>query len=530
MFRKKTLYRNSIKSTLINVLYLNLCTVIILTVSLGRLNAQNVANLNYEFQNGVKPRNVIFILSDDHRYDFMGFTGKVPGLQTPNLDRLANEGANFQNAFVTTSLCSPSRASILTGQYAHTHTVVDNEAPAPSNLIYFPQYLQKADYQTAFFGKWHMGGANDDPRPGFDHWVSFRGQGVYYNPLLNIDGKHVQYKDSSYITDVLTDLTLEWLKKLDKNKPFFVYLSHKAVHAEFMPARRDKGKYKNIEIQYPVSMFATATPTSKKFTKGKKADGSAYTFNNKDIPQWVRDQRYSFHGVDFMYHGRTDFDQFYQDYLETLLGIDNSIGRVLNYLKENDLDKETLVIYMGDNGFAFGEHGLIDKRTAFEESMRIPLLARCPALIKPQTKIKQMVLNVDIAPSILEMAGIKKPLQMQGSSFLPLIHGKPANWRDKIFYEYYWEFPFPVTPTQFAVRTDQYKFIRSQGIWDIDQLYDIQKDPYEVNNLIRIPQYQETAKKLNTELWDWLGQTQGLFIPLKPIKGKRIDHLYKGTW
>src|SRR3954464_5561761 len=145
---------------------------------------------------GVKPRNVIFILSDDHRYDFMGFTGHVPGLQTPNMDRLAHEGAYLQNAFVTTSLCSPSRASILTGQYAHTHTVVDNQSPAPKSLVYFPQYLQKAGYQTSFFGKWHMGGETDEPRPGFNRWVSFRGQGVYYNPLLNIDGKHVQYKDS----------------------------------------------------------------------------------------------------------------------------------------------------------------------------------------------------------------------------------------------------------------------------------------------------------------------------------------------
>ncbi len=520
------------KYTLKDLRHLLFFHLIILMASSGDLHAQNAVNLKYEAQDGVKPRNVIFILSDDHRYDFMGFTGKVPGLETPNMDRLAHEGAHFQNAFVTTSLCSPSRASILTGQYAHTHTVVDNESPAPANLIFFPQYLQKAGYQTAFFGKWHMGGNNDDPRPGFNHWVSFRGQGEYYNPLLNIDGKHVQYKDSSYVTEVLTDLSLEWLKKRDNSKPFFLYLSHKAVHSEFMPARADKGKYKSIPIQYPVSMFSTATPDSKQYTKGKRADGSMYTFNDKDIPQWVKAQRYSWHGVDFMYHGRTDFDQFYQDYLETLLGIDTSIGRVLNYLKENGLDKETLVIYMGDNGFAFGEHGLIDKRTAYEESMRVPLLARCPAVIKPQTKISQMVLNVDIAPSILALAGIKKPAQMQGDSFVPLLNGNSnsISWRNKVFYEYYWEFAFPVTPTQFAVRTDQYKFIRSQGIWDIDQLYDIQKDPYEVNNLIRKPEYQQTARDLNTELWNWLDKTKGLSIPLKPVKGKKIDHLYQGTW
>lgn len=479
---------------------------------------------------GVKPRNVIFILSDDHRYDFMGFTGKVPGLETPNLDRLAHEGAHLENAFVTTSLCSPSRASILTGQYAHTHTVVDNKAPAPDNLIYFPQYLQKAGYQTAFIGKWHMGGESDDPRPGFNHWVSFKGQGVYYNPTLNIDGKHVQYKDSTYITDLLTDLSIDWLKKRDKNKPFFLYLSHKAVHEKDFPAKRDAGKYKNLSFTYPASIYTTATPNSKKFTRGKLADTTQYIFNNKDIPQWVRAQRYSWHGVDYMYHEQVSFDDFYQRYLETLLGIDNSIGRVLDYLKENGLDKETLVIYMGDNGFALGEHGLIDKRQAYEESMRVPMLARCPALIKPETKVKQMVLNIDVAPTILAMAGVKEPSQMQGKSFLPLLKGEQPNWRDRIFYEYYWENAYPQTPTQYAVRTDQYKFIRTQGVWDINQLYDIKKDPYEVNNLIRSPQHQKIAEQLNTELWDWLEKTDGMQIPLKRINQLKVDNLYGETW
>lgn len=519
------MHKYKLTDTLIRLLLI----VMVCVLPTGIL-AQNPRKLDYQKIKDVKPRNVIFILSDDHRYDFMGFTGKVPGLQTPNMDKLAHEGAHFRNAFVSTALCSPSRASILTGQFAHTHTVVDNAAPAPADLIYFPQYLQQAGYETSYFGKWHMGGGSDDPRPGFSHWVSFRGQGRYYNSLLNINGKHVQYGDSSYVTDLLTDLTLEWLEERDKSKPFFVYLSHKAVHSEFSPAARDKGRYKDIKVQYPVSMFTTADENSKTFSEGQRADGSQYSFNYRDIPRWVREQRYSWHGVDYMYHGQTDFDTFYRDYLETLMGIDRSIGRVLDYLEENNLDEETLVIYMGDNGFAFGEHGLIDKRTAYEESMRVPLLARCPDLITSETKINQMVLNVDIGPTILEMAGVKTPSQMQGASFLPLLEGKSISWRDKVFYEYYWENEFPQTPTQYAVRTDQYKFIRSQGVWDIDQLYDIQKDPYEVNNLIRDPQYQDLAKQLNAELWDWLGESEGLYIPLKPIKHKKADHLYKGTW
>lgn len=479
---------------------------------------------------GVKPKNVIFILSDDHRYDFMGFTGKVPGLQTPNMDRLAKEGAHMENAFVTTALCSPSRASILTGQYAHSHTIVDNKAPAPDNLVTFPQYLQKAGYQTGFVGKWHMGGETDNPRPGFNYWVSFRGQGVYYNPTININGKQVQYKDSTYVTDLLTDLSLDWLKKRDKSKPFFLYLSHKAVHERNYPAKRHVGKYKNLSFNYPPSMYSTAVAGSPKMTRGKAMDTTQYVYNYKDIPGWVRAQRYSWHGVDYMYHGQISLDDFYQQYLETLLGVDESIGRVLNYLEENGLDKETLVIYMGDNGFALGEHGLIDKRQAFEESMRVPMLARCPVVIKPGTKVKQMVLNIDIAPTILEMAGIKMPSYMQGTSLVPLLKGEQPKWRDRVFYEYYWENNFPQTPTQFAVRTDQYKFIRTIGTWDINQFFDIQKDPFELNNLIRSPQHQETIKKLSEEMWDWLEKTGGMQIPLKRLDVKKTDNLHSNTW
>ncbi|MDH5400391.1 MAG: sulfatase-like hydrolase/transferase, partial [Cyclobacteriaceae bacterium] len=172
-----------------------------------------------------RPHNVIFILSDDHRYDFMGFTGKIPWLETPNMDRLAAEGAHFPNAFVTTSLCSPSRASILTGMYSHSHTIVDNQAPMPEGLTFFPEYLQESGYQTGFFGKWHMGDMGDAPQPGFDHWESFRGQGTYYKPTLNINGERTEYPDTTYISDLLTDHALDWMDNVDKEKPFFMYLS-----------------------------------------------------------------------------------------------------------------------------------------------------------------------------------------------------------------------------------------------------------------------------------------------------------------
>ena len=179
------------------------------------------------------PKNIIFILTDDHRYDFMGFTGKVPWLETPNLDRLAREGAYFPNTYVTTSLCSPSRASILTGLYSHTHRVVDNAAPDPGNLTFFPEYLQNAGYQTGFFGKWHMGNHTDEPQPGFDHWESFRGQGVYYGPTLNINGTKISYDEETYISDLLTEHAVEWLASTARDKPFFMYLSHKAVPVSY---------------------------------------------------------------------------------------------------------------------------------------------------------------------------------------------------------------------------------------------------------------------------------------------------------
>ena len=204
------------------------------------------------------PKNIIFILTDDHRYDFMGFTGKVPWLETPNLDRLAREGAYFPNTYVTTSLCSPSRASILTGLYSHTHRVVDNAAPDPGNLTFFPEYLQNAGYQTGFFGKWHMGNHTDEPQPGFDHWESFRGQGVYYGPTLNINGTKISYDEETYISDLLTEHAVEWLASTARDKPFFMYLSHKAVHSEFAPAARHLGDYQEQDVVYPPSYDPTS--------------------------------------------------------------------------------------------------------------------------------------------------------------------------------------------------------------------------------------------------------------------------------
>jgi N-acetylglucosamine-6-sulfatase len=482
---------------------------------------------------GIKPRNVIFILSDDHRFDFMGFTGKVPWLKTPNMDRLAKEGAWFKNTFVTTALCSPSRASILTGLYSHSHTVVDNQAPDPEHLIFFPQYLQKAGYQTSFFGKWHMGEDSDRPRPGFDHWESFKGQGVYYNPTLNVNGKQVAFGDSAYITDLLTNHAIEWLKEREKDKPFFLYLSHKAVHSEFNPATRHAGQYRNSEILLPPS-FRTSQPDVKgkrsTSTLRKEADetkpssGEGY-YGEGRTPDWQKMQRESWHGVDYMYHGAINFEDFYRRYCETLLAVDESVGEILKYLDEQGLASSTMVVYMGDNGFSFGEHGLIDKRHFYEESVKVPFLVRCPDLFQGGRVIDNMVQNIDVAPTILEVAGIKKPEQMHGNSIIPLLKGREVAWRDKIFYEYYWEYDFPQTPTMHGVRTDRYKLIRYHGIWDTNEFYDLREDPYEMNNLIASEEHQKLIEALTTDIYDWLESTGGMQIPLKRTIKKRFgDH------
>ena len=474
-----------------------------------------------------KPINIIFILADDHRYDAMGFMNKVKGLQTPGMDRMATEGTHLQNAFVSTALCSPSRASILTGQYAHTHTVVDNDAPLPANLIFFPQYLKENGYQTAFFGKWHMGNTDDKPKPGFDHWVSFEGQGVYHNPTFNINGQRIKQPEGSYTTDLLTAQSLEWLNNRDKKKPFFVYLSHKGVHAEFQPAKRHAGKYLSMQVVSPPSMYVTATDSSKTYGIVTPPETNV---NSLDIPKWVREQRYSWHGVDYMYHGSIRFDQFYRNYFETLQAVDESIEQVLNWLVKQGLDHNTMVVYMGDNGFSFGEHGLIDKRHAYEESMRVPLLCWAPGLVKSGSKIPQAVMNVDIAPTFLEVAGINKPPNMQGVSFAGLLQGKNISWRDKVFYEYYWEAAFPQTPTIFAIRAERYKYIYNHGVWDINELYDLQNDPYEMNNLIRDTSLRRQGLALKKELFQWLQQTKGLQIPLKKPIDSRGDNLYRNTY
>jgi N-acetylglucosamine-6-sulfatase len=467
----------------------------------GAGNATTAPNLRLKRTAASKPKNILVVLTDDHRYDALGFMKAQDFGDTPTLDRLAREGTHFRNAFVTTALCSPSRASIFTGLYAHQHKVVDNNHPIPPSLIFYPQYLQQAGYDTAFIGKWHMGSEGDDPQPGFDHWVSFKGQGTYMPSAngLNVDGKRVPQK--GYITDELTDYAIDWIEKRDGKRPWMMHLAHKAVHAEFMPAPRHAGRYDKETFRYPENM--------KPGVPGR--------------PMWVENQRNSWHGVDYAYHGTLDIADYYKRYMETLLAVDEGLARIMDLLeKRGELD-DTLILYLGDNGFMFGEHGLIDKRTAYEESMRIPMIARCPSLFPAGSTVEAVVANIDIAPTMLAAAGLEAPDHMAGSDFLPLACDPKAPWRNEFLYEYYWERNFPQTPTVHALREDRYKYIHFHGIWDLDELYDLAADPQENNNLLAQPGHEDLAQRLSGNLFRILEQTDGMQIPLSADSGGRNE-------
>jgi len=435
--------------------------------------------------------NIIIILTDDQRYDALGVLD--PALHTPNLDRMVQEGTLFTNAFVTTSLCSPSRASLLTGLPMREHGVIDNNSDLPDNLETFPTVLQGEGYATGMFGKWHLGGEDDSPRPGFDRWVSFAGQGNYYPvstrgelSYLNVDGTKVPQK--GYITDELTDYALDWLdSRKDDSDPFMLYLSHKAVHAYFQPAERHEDQYADVEVK-------DVTPSLDEM---------------REEPMWVQNQRNSWHGADFPYHTTLSLPEFRRDYYETLSAVDESVGRIFHWLEETGEADNTIVIFLSDNGFLFGEHGLIDKRNAFEESMRIPLIAWGPGRIRAGATETAVVTTLDLKPTLLSVAGAASDQMLEGRSLTPLFKGPADSWNGEVIYEYYWEFNYPHTPTQFAIRTDRYKYVRNHGVWDTDALYDLKDDPAEKINLIADPDYLEIRLDLQKRLHDALADETG---------------------
>ncbi len=425
--------------------------------------------------------NIVFIIVDDLRWDTLSISGH-PFSRTPNIDRIGKEGALFKNAFVTTPLCSPARASFLTGTYVHQNGIRGNgqEYSKPSHeLVTFPKLLRDVGYETAYVGKWHMGN-DDSARPGFDHWVSFKGQGVYENPALNVNGK--SEKVTGYITDILNERAVEYLKQ-DHQKPFVLYFAHKAVHGPFTPAPRHKGAYADNKI--------TFAPSIKDSLEGKPA-----------VTREVEEKR---PGMNAARRARKELvgpklpEGTVCNQLECLISIDEGVGKVLKALEESKQLDNTLIIFTSDNGYFWGEHGLGDKRWAYEESIRVPLLIRYPKLIKSGTKLDQLALNIDIAPTLLELGGATIPKEVAGKSLLPLFKNKRTDLREYAFLEYFAESAYVKHPGWQAVRSDRYKYIHYTALDGMDEFYDLKQDPYEMKNLIKDPKADKALAKLKAE-------------------------------
>ena len=437
--------------------------------------------------------NIIFVLVDDQRYDAFG--AMTPGLQTPALDRLLRDGLHFENAFVTTSLCSPSRASIMTSQLMREHGVIDNNAPTPETLRPFAVELDAAGYDTAFIGKWHMGNDDASPKPGFDHWVSFEGQGNYgpvdafgRPSLLNVNGADVP--QVGYITDELTSYALDWLGEY-RDAPFFLFLSHKAVHLPFTPAARHADQYETLTLERP-----------------ETADLSV---RSGQTPMWLSAQRNSWAGVEFPYYATRSMEDFQRDYYAALSAVDDSVGALLEATSSRPGDRDTVILYSSDNGFMFGEQGLLDKRAAYEASIRVPLIIHSPERFGDGRTVRDIARNIDIAPTVLGLADVPAPESFRGRDLLS--DTEP----EALIYEYYWEYNYPQTPTTFAVRTERFKYIQYHGVWDTEELFDLTIDPHETTNLIDAPEHLETVVEMRAALHQALSSGDaGPRIPFSP--------------
>ena len=406
--------------------------------------------------------NLLIVFSDDHRADHLGVTGAVPFLQTPVLDSLASDGVRFDNAYVTTALCSPSRATLLTGQYASRHGVQNNlSAWTPGTPSFFDS-LAAAGYRCAYIGKWHMPGDLPD-LPGVEHFVTFtieEGQGVYRDCPLIVDGVETP-RPGTYVSTDLTDLALTWLDDGD-DRPYCLVVAHKAVHHEFEPPDDLLGLYDDVEIDLPDEAFTYQTLLDRNVWEGTA--------------------------------GRLQTS--YRRYCETLLGLDREIGR----LAARDADN-TVLIYTSDNGYSWGEHVLTGKRWAYDDNIKVPLIVRWPkGVASPGTVIEEPVLNIDIAPTLLDIAEVPIPATMQGRSFAPLLRGDGVDWREDVFYEYFADFPYQVPPSQ-AVRTDRWLYVEyDRGL--PPELYDTVSDPAQRANLIEDPAHAVTRQELSQRLAD----------------------------
>ncbi len=417
---------------------------------------------------GRKP-NFVFFLTDDQRWDGMSCAGN-PVLETPNMDRIASDGVRFENMFVTNALCGPSRACFLTGKYSHNHGVRRNGMALSMKHRTFPELLNDPGYETAFIGKWH----NSDlgRNRGFDYHFGFRGQGQYYNPVISENyGPEKEYE--GHVTDILTDKAVDFIRR-DHAHPFCLLLWFKAPHRSFHPAERFKSMYSDEVIPEPDNFHDDyrGRPDAVKSANMRIGDFD-------DIP---------------------DYQTFVKDYYRCLAGVDENVGRVLDTLAERDLEEKTVVIYSGDNGFFIGEHHFFDKRFMYEEAIRVPLLIKYPERVRPGVIIPQMALNVDIAPTILDLAGVPIPDWMDGMSLKPHLEGDETDWRRDFLYEYY-EYPGAHSGRMNrGIRTDRWKYIHYFEEPQEFELYDIQRDPREMNNLIHDPDHRSIVQMLRKRL------------------------------
>ncbi len=438
------------------------------------------------------------VLVDDMRWDDMRVAGH-PFIDTPHMDRLAREGARFTNAFATTPLCSPSRASFLTGQYPHTNGIIDNTARPSHNLPVFPLELQRAGYRTGFFGKWHMGN-DDSPRPGFDHWVGLPGQGEAIDPPLNVDGERVQTK--GYTTDLLTDYVERFVDR-PSDQPFLVYLAHKAIHPNVI--QRDDGSLVSVAGQ--PGGFVAAERHRGRYA-GRAMPRRANAFKPPlGKPALLR----QIDGLPPLGPKTATSDEEIRGRLEMLLGVDDSLGRILAALERKGALDDTVVVFTSDHGYFYGEHGLNEeRRLAYEETIRIPLIIRYPRLAVAGSTPGAMALSIDLAPTLLEMAGLEPGAGVQGRSLVPVLKQDAREWRTSFLVEYYTDTVFPRIRNMgyVAVRTARHKYIQYRELRGMDELYDLESDPYEETNIIGRPDARETLQQMQSELQRLLEQAR----------------------
>ncbi len=441
-----------------------------------------------------KRPNILFILTDDQRWDALSLAGHRH-LRTPHIDRLGREGVHFRNAFCTTSLCSPSRASILSGLYAHAHGVTNNFTEYPAALQSFPRVLQAAGYDTAYIGKWHMGEENDEPRPGFNWFVTHKGQGKYFDTEFNLNGRRREVV-KGYYTHVVTDLAEEWLRRPRDGKPWLLMIGHKAPHSFYFPEPKYEQAFARVPVPYPETAFML-----------------------EDKPAWIRERLHTWHGIygplfdwrkkfpDDSPAAVKDFEAMTRAYWGTILSVDDSVGRLHALLRERGELDDTIIVFMSDNGILNGEHGMVDKRTAHEPSIRILQIVRFPGLTPPDRPkvIEEQVLTVDVAPSLLELVGAPALTGLHGRSWKRLVREGDPSWRKSWLYHYNYEKQFPYTPNVRAVRTESWKYSRSphgDGGPDRHQaeLYNIEFDPEERRNLVDHPRYAGVVAEMQREL------------------------------